>query len=224
MRKIIRSYDMGGWHFDIYDDGSQKFMYIGNGKVKVEEKSMVDAKQELKDKIGEQIERNLYYISKVVTNDNVRKEFEKNIYLLHEASTEMDSNGEEYERGLNDAWNLAQRIGGPGHPKMYDCTELAIIFGSRSIGDIFDKHSYQEALTKVQEYEKKKAEKEAKKLVPGDVVEYGTKTWRKTGIFLGESEASDSYWVWADSNECPRVLSRQIFTLVKTGKHVDLNY
>ena len=179
-------------------------------------------RQELKEKISERIGRNLYYMSCVVTNDNVRKELAANNDILNELLL-MIKNGEDvYNKGLDDAWVLARKIGGSTDFGGYDCAQMGEIFGSANSCRIFDKYtSCQEALAKVQEYEKKKAEEgEAAKLVPGDVVTYKMCDIQETAIFLDECD--DHYWVLSESFTCPQQLWNQNFSLVKTGKHVDL--
>lgn len=186
-------------------------------------------KAELKDKIGEQIERNLYYISRVVTNDNVRHEFENNIRLLHEASIMMDAiavalapNEDDYNRGLNDAWELARKIvslspqeGG------YSCHDMLRIFGHSTLREISDQYTVQEALSKSQEYEKKKAEEEAK-LVPGDVVKVTDKrdSSYNYGIYLGDDYYS--HYILRRGNMASSLCTKDFYTLEKTGQHVDL--
>lgn len=185
-------------------------------------------KQELKDKIGEQIERNLYYMSCVVTNDNVRKEFEKNIHLLHEASIQMDAiavalapNEDDYNRGLNDAWELAQKIGGPISNGAYYFDRLYEMFGEYEAHDIFGKFSYQEAIEKIEEYEKKKAEEA--KLTRGDIVRFSIGSSVYNAIFLCEDQHEQCYWVLKENEEFPQRLSKKNFSLVKTGKHIDFD-
>lgn len=126
----------------------------------------------------------------------------------------------EYERGLNDAWELTRKIGCSIPNGGYTITELKMIFGSMDMCDVFnDNSTCQEALAKVEEYEKKKAEEESKKLVAGDVVTYFS-NMSKTAIFLYES--FKDYWILIEAGECPQSLSKDRFTLKKTGKHVDL--
>ena len=173
-------------------------------------------KQELKDKITERIGRNLYYMSCVVTNDNVRKEFAANNDILNELLL-MIKNGEDvYEKGLNDAWELAHKIVGEIDKGGYTMRELSDTFGICNTAKIFSKFTYSEALAKIQEYEKK----EEIKLVPGDVVTYMVCDKPETAIFL--DECVDHYWVLSEKYTCPQRLCNQTFSLVKTGKHVDI--
>lgn len=128
-------------------------------------------KQELKNKIGEQIGRNMYYMTAVSTNASVTRELGNNIKLLQGINIQMSESDEtEYNRGLNDAWELAQRIACQWSIG-YSIEELDEIFGNERIGtaSTMRNYTYQEALAKVEAYEKKKAEEEAK-LEPGDVV------------------------------------------------------
>ena len=181
-------------------------------------------KQELKDKIGEQIERNIYYMTAVSTNVSTTKEFEKNIHLLHEASIKMNEDSDEYNRGLNDAWKLTRKIGGVINNGAYDCDELEKIFDEYETYDIFDKFTYQEALAKVEEYEKKKAE-EAAKPVRGDIVKVTDKrnSSYNYGIYLGDDYYYDAYSILGRGSYCAGKYNKASFTLEKTCQHVDLD-
>ncbi len=129
---------------------------------------------------------------------------------------------DEYNRGLNDAWDLAQRIGGTSHPGFYDADELDAIFGWFNSNSVFDHHSYVEALAKVQEYEKKKAEEAAKPIIGNvvKVVDNGNPHNVYYGIYLG---SHDNVHYIQERNCCaPSCFSINHFTLTKTGQHVDL--
>lgn len=175
-------------------------------------------KQELKDKIGEQIERNIYYMTTVSTNVSITKEFEKNIHLLHEASIKMNEDSDEYNRGLNDAWELARKI------HSFSADERKAILGSCWIDSIYENLSVQEALAKVEEYEKNKD-----KVMPGDVVEYflifdRLDSPKSTGIFLHDDLVEHCYWVLPSYGGCPIKLSKNKFKLCKTDEHIDFKY
>ena len=126
---------------------------------------------------------------------------------------------DDYKKGLNDAWELAQKIGGVNHPDYYGGEELRDIFGSVNCTHVFNHYSYSKALAKVQEYEKKKAEES--KLVPGDVVEFESMCYGLIkGIFI-KYENNDS-----------KILTRQgavtlsgnnVWKITKTGDHVDIS-
>ena len=125
---------------------------------------------------------------------------------------------DDYERGLNDAWELARKIGGSVDLGGYNCAQMYEIFNSSNTCTIFDKYSCQEALAKVQEYEKKKAEEA--KLKPGDYVTYSVGDEIHTAILLDECD--DHYWVLSEKYTCPQRLWNMDFQLNKTGKHVNL--
>ena len=127
----------------------------------------------------------------------------------------------EYERGLNDAWELAKKIdcypidGGWG----YD--ELHVIFDSYNTSEIFKNHTYQEALVKVKEYEKKK-EEAAKKPKIGDMVSVMSPLSGSsyTGIFLGQDK--HVIYVMEKDRVAPSAFKDDSFVIEKTGEHVDI--
>lgn len=224
MRKIVKRFRAYGMQCDIYEDGGCRCLTVEDGgKINMKELT-------LNDRINDRIERNKYYQTAVVTNDNVRKEFDKNNYMLSELAEYIKTHVDvEYNRGLNDAWELARKIACKW-PIGYSIEELDDIFGNERIGTAttMENHTYQEALAKVEAYEKKKAEEEAK-LEPGDVVEYFTITTRATapksiGIFLHEDLITESYWVLPSYGGCPQKLSKDLFKFRKTGDREDFKY
>lgn len=130
---------------------------------------------------------------------------------------------EDYEKGLNDAWELAERICGTEHPEMFDCVEVAIIFDTESSYEVFDKYTYQQAIEKIEEYEKQKAE-EAAKPVRGDIVRYKSKhdpDFIGTGIYIYEDSFDHTVW----NMDVGYVLLKHIYewTFEKTGKRLNNN-
>ena len=124
-----------------------------------------------------------------------------------------------YKQGLNDAWGLAQRIGGSEIPDSYDCDELFEIFNTTVPCMIFDKYSYQEALTKVEEYEKKKADTP----VVGDIVkviDHSNKYNTHYGVYLG---VYDNHHYIMERDCCaPTCFGVPYYTLEKMDQHIDL--
>lgn len=89
-----------------------------------------------------------------------------------------------YEQGLADAWELAKKICLEVTDGGIPCVDLYVMFGSDISSTIFINHSYEEALAKIEAYEK---EKEIK---PTDIVEYNGKNWVVTEVYKGE------YSIW----------------------------
>lgn len=132
---------------------------------------------------------------------------------------------EEYERGCNDAWGLAVKVGGYAgseYPENYTLSELKDIFGDPAIHSsvrIFSYYSYDEVVNKIKTYE----EENKNKLVAGDeVLINGPIVYDCTGIFLYED--NESYWVIRKSRTYPpqKLLKRNNWILTKTGRHVEL--
>lgn len=167
-------------------------------------------KQELKEKISERIGRNLYYMSCVVTNDNVRKELAANNDILNELLLMIKKGKDIYNEGVKDAWELAQKID----------ILTDEVFDSFSCRYILDHYTYQEALAKVQEYEKKKAEES--KLVPGDVVEFESIRYGKIkGIFIKYED--DDIVILSRKGGSYRLVGKDVWNIEKTGEHVDIS-
>ena len=133
----------------------------------------------------------------------------------------INKNSDDYERGLNDVWELARKIGGADHPDSWDCDELYEIFGTTAAVDVFDRFSYQEALYKVEQYEKKKAEQEAK-LVPGDVIVVKGMTYGDMkGIFV-KFEYNDLV-LFTRKGGLVRLVCKDVWNIDKTGDRVDIS-
>ena len=84
---------------------------------------------------------------------------------------------DKYNKGFEDAWELAQRISIgvlPNGEFGYGVTDLMNIFGQRSLQGVFSAHTAQEALAKLQAYEQK--QKEDSEIKSGDVVIYNNTT------------------------------------------------
>lgn len=72
---------------------------------------------------------------------------------------------ESYNRGLNDAWELAKKIVLPDHLGGYTVDELKDIFGKNTFASLMNTFTPQEALAKVKTYEEERNE-----IKVGDVV------------------------------------------------------
>lgn len=133
---------------------------------------------------------------------------------------------EEYNRGAEDAWELARKIWTTSSKGSYSYNKLSEIFNLMCPENIMNKYSAKEALEKVQAYEKKKEEAK-KEIKVGDVVEYNPKVFNhshiNTGIFVGEN--SDYIWVITsehDKYKVPQQIPKASYIIKKTGKHFDI--
>lgn len=135
--------------------------------------------------------------------------------------TLIKKSSDEYEKGLNDAWKLARKIGGDTDFDGYNCTQLYEIFNSANSCTIFDKYSCQEALAKLEKYEKKKAEEESK-LVPGDVVIVNSIRYGDIkGIFIKYED--DEPIILTRRGGSMRLVGKNVWNIDKTGEHVDIS-
>lgn len=126
----------------------------------------------------------------------------------------------EYNRVLDDAWKLAWKIAGDAAYGAYDCDELYEIFGTGEVCDVFARFTCQEALTKIQAYEKRKEEESAKPVL-GDIVIFKCDN---VDDFKGIYIANDACNIWALINgyAVPQSLDSDLYSMEKTGEHVDI--
>jgi hypothetical protein len=114
-----------------------------------------------------------------------------------------------YNSGLNDAWELARKICGAtnGEYDNFSTEELCAIFGICGGAYIINENTYQEALAKLEAYEKEQAE-----IKVGDVVEVNGYKFLVTTVANDHINLIDSNGIttWTTS------------TCKKTGKHIDI--
>lgn len=124
--------------------------------------------------------------------------------ILHETACVSDKcvTDKTYANGLNDAWNLAKKIG------QMDCIYLDVIFGSDE--ESVWNHTYEEALAKIEAYEKEKS------VCVGDVVEdeEGTKA-----LVIDES-TENTCFVFTENGCVEEWYKRD---LKKTGKKIPIS-
>ena len=172
--------------------------------------------EQLIEKIKKCIELNRYARKgHIVTSGDEALAASNNI--LAQVRTVIKNSEKEYERGLEDAWALARKIILTGEG-FYTRRDLVNIFGDYEyMPDIFNEYqTYKDVIAKINEYESK--------LKPGDVVEYIGKVSNESykGIFLSKSLDNDDVWILDKNCDCPQLISRNLFTIKKIGKHVNL--
>lgn len=114
----------------------------------------------------------------------------------------------EYNRGLVDAWDLARRLYLPVYEGGIGTYLASVIFGCR-YSDVLMKLTPQEALAKIEAYEK-----EQEQINVGDVVQvFGAK-----GVVVYANKGIHNV-VHANGSLSVRLTKEQI---TKTGKHIDL--
>lgn len=148
--------------------------------------------------------------------------------LKHNVNTLAKTNDREYNRGLDDCWEMIKKIYcGDGIPTM----ELDKIFPKIHhiyLGDILLHYTPQEALKRIEEYEVKKKEEEEeeeKHISIGDWVKYKTAddTWIKGIVIHVECYLNKiNYYVLCKEHSVPQCIPDSMFEVVKTGKHTDL--
>lgn len=115
-----------------------------------------------------------------------------------------------YNKGLDDAWELAKKIVLPDHLGGYTVDELKDIFGKGTYTSLMNTFSPQEALAKVKAYEE-----EHNEIKVGDVVKL--KGTSHEAVVTRVTEIS-IYCLFRDGS-CDSYVDKE--NLEKTGKHYD---
>lgn len=153
-------------------------------------------------KAGEEV-----YIKAIVTNVNEGRDFPYCVKILNDVvmfakEEHIAETSKTYEQGLADAWELARKVA-----KM-PIDDFKRVFDKNGIYTVICDCSYEETLTKMEEYEKEN------RFEAGDEVEscgaYGVVTRR---------EGETVYVMWRDGS-CGE--DDEPKTLSKTGKHIDI--
>lgn len=134
---------------------------------------------------------------------------------------------EAYDRGLRDMWEVVYAIAGPTDKGGLTAGECLAIFGNRYMGDIVEHCTYRECINLYRIHNEKKVglakkeEKEAQRFERGDVVIVENVGGQPEGIYL--SETGIYHVVLYDDSCYPQLYVKDIFTLRKTGKHIDMS-
>ena len=128
---------------------------------------------------------------------------------------------DEYRDGAEEVWNLTKLLvlsvddGGISNDKIYE------IFDKSCMNVIRD-YSIDDVINKYKAYEKKKEEEAAKPKL-GDVVELhicNSNVIDRKAIFLNDT--GDMYCVLYSSWSGPQLINKRVYTLKKTGEHIDI--
>lgn len=143
--------------------------------------------------------------------------------VLSKARTVIKNSEKEYERGLEDAWELARKIARTFDKDSLTVKEIHDIYGCAWY-KVFTDYTAHDALSLYQDYLKKK-EKEAAKPVLGDVVEiiasnhisYNTVV---KGIYIKETGAAHN--IITNNGDVYVFGKDHVESIKKTGEHVDI--
>lgn len=119
---------------------------------------------------------------------------------------EYDIRKDGYNKGLQDAWKLAKKISNLPQRMIYDIFKIEDAY----LLDVFEDNTYQEALAKIEAYDK-----EQEKIKVGDVVEHKDEIKSVVMDVLEEQIA-----VFTE-NGCIELWINQ-GNVKKTGKHIDI--
>lgn len=167
---------------------------VGGEKVKFEEKAI------------EAIERAIEKGNGFVLLDGIMMN-----WLLEKLKNEpsCEEVKEAYDKGLNDAWELAGRLAKPVEYDGYSRSEIKQIWGTAEYEEVL-LSTPQEALAKLKAYE------EAHKIKVGDIVRLkedpAIAIW-VTNVYAYDVEGLDENYVKRDVS---------LSNLEKTGKHIDI--
>lgn len=130
-----------------------------------------------------------------------------------------------YEKGLEDAWELCRKIFSDDDDALLPL-ELREIFtcwdAANYFINILHNHTAKEALEMVSEYEKKKAEEEAKRIRIGDVVRLKDPIGYGPGVVAGLSDDGKCVSVIFSDFSWQKNALWFVDQIEKTGQHVDL--
>lgn len=122
---------------------------------------------------------------------------------------------EEYERGMNDTWDLARKICKFSHD------ELANIFGDYSVENAITKFTSIEANEKILSYEEEK-ENDGNKVYVGDVVQCKNDGTKATILdYDSDDNLENNFWIVFTEIGCVEKWCENNFT--QTGEHVDIH-
>ena len=159
-----------------------------------------------------------------MSNEEIVKEIDEATRLMAEAKVKMNGtlnlargaivkgnavDKEAYNKGLNDAWELAKKL---WHN---DARTNDDIYGIEYFIDIANEYTPQEALAKLEAYEKEQ-EKVRQKIMVGDIVtlEDGTK-----GVVMDE-DGVDNVVIFTENGCIEAWMNKKYIT--KTGKRIDI--
>lgn len=137
----------------------------------------------------------------------------------------------EYERGCEDAWDLASDICCSTAFGGMSAEQLKMVFGKDDAVDIMDNYSYENAKKAMESYLTKKEEENEKRnrFVIGDVVKVHAMCIVLPGrkhnfeaIFCGNDD--DHHYVLSKEDDGLQRLHKDDWMLIKTDKHVNLDF
>lgn len=132
-----------------------------------------------------------------------------------------------YEKGAKDAWMLIHKITNNIEDGGLSVDELMYLFGYNTAFAIIRNYTYEEIKNKIEEHEKFKSSKnvitENIKLTRGDIVCcYSDDLTTFEGVYLGGDNYN--YQVLEKNKVLPKIISKRRWTVIKTGKHIDLEW
>lgn len=125
----------------------------------------------------------------------------------------------EYERGLEDAWELAGKLTRDYSKVELSAKDIRDIYGCVWY-EVFEKYTAHDALSIYKDWLKEKEEEAARKLVLGDVVEFANPFYTGRGVYLMETDTT--YNIVTDNGSVVLLQKEYEPEIKKTGEHVDI--
>lgn len=158
----------------------------------------------------------------LVMKDNNKVKVGVNEALTHAANAIRKMEKERdaaYDDGLNDGVDLYTKLYNLAGDGGLPIKTIQDIYGC-NVGNVMKQYTPKEALNKLREYESDNQKTVTDEIVRGDEVVCEASGSTIRGIYLGAS--LHSYWVVFPEDEIPQSLTKSMWILTKTGKHVDL--
>lgn len=164
----------------------------------------------------------------VKQNKEFTRDMNEKLNLIRGGLTKKTEGVDEaYDRGLQDMWEIMYAVSGDINKGGLTLDECRVIFGWSNMSGIVEHLTYSEIVNKYKEYKEKidkVEEKESQTFKRGDIIQYDMgRGGIFEGIFLYEDVEAEEYWVISPASGIPQAISKNTFTLTKTGNHVEID-
>lgn len=123
---------------------------------------------------------------------------------------------EAYQKGLDDAWECANRIVAQPSDGGFSITQLGLIFSQASVASVLSKYSASEAIDKIKEYEYKEKKKADDEIKVGDEVMVDERRMLVLGV---DSGGWKQLWCPSSGLVYDNIATSE---MTKTGKHLTI--
>lgn len=182
-------------------------------------------KEQIIKEIEEAIQNNRF-ARQAYCNETYKEASRRSNDVLSKAKNYINSS-EEYERGLEDAWELAKVLTGYINRGIFTTPHTYEMFGC-DIPEIFDKYTAHDAISIYNDWleeEKKKEEEAARKPVLGDIVEIVSinginQATSVRGVYIKDTGRRHN--IVTNNGDVYTFDKEVVRSIEKTGEHVDI--